>query len=334
MGIVNQLQFLFSADCFMNYNNRQNEITSMKQILEYCSDKEHISPITDANTGEVCCSNCGVVINEKTIDRTRSEPSIGEEFMAKSRHGPPLKLSIPDLSKSSIISKKNSDAKGIRLDSKNSMHFSKMRFWDSRSKYGGKGKNLGKALIILDAYAGNLNIPNNAKEHAAYIYRKAVEMNLIRGSSTPAMMAASIYASCKQLGIPRSMDETSKISDVSKKKLARSYRRLVKNLKLKVDPTGVDYLSKVTNSLSVSQQVTRLADKIIVDVKKEHIHIGKNPMSVIAASVYLSAINYDEHVSLAKMSETTNISTVTIRKIIKILKPFAAKYIQSIDVAT
>lgn len=304
----------------------------MKQILEYCSYKKHISPVTDANTGEICCSSCGIVINEKTIDNSRSEPNINEGFMTKSRHGPPLKLSIPNLSKSSIISKKNSDANGNKLNFENNKHFSKMRFWDSRSKSDVKGKNLEKALIILDTYTGNLNIPDNAKEHAAYIYRKAAEMNLIRGSSIPSMMAASVYISCKQLGIPRSMNETSKISNVSKKKLAGSYRRLIKNLKLKIDPTEVNYLSKVTNSLSVSQQVTRLANKIITDAKKKQVHVGKNPMGIVAASVYLSAINYDEHVTLAKMSEITNISTVTIRKIIKILKPFAAKHIQSVDI--
>lgn len=206
-----------------------------------------------------------------------------------------------------------------------------MRFWDSRSKNGGKDQNLVKAFVILDANAGNLNMPENAKENAAYIYRKASDMNLIRGSSIQDMMAASVYASCRQLGIPRSINETSKISNVSKKKLARAYRRLVRNLRLEIGPT-VDYLSKVTNLLSLSQKVTRLANKIITDAKKENIHVGKNPMSITAASIYLSAINYDEHVSLSKVSKTTNISTVTIRKIIKILKPVAAKYIQSIDI--
>jgi len=61
-------------------------------------------------------------------------------------------------------------------------------------------------------------------------------------------------------------------------------------------------------------------------------HVGKNPIGIAGASIYLSAINHNEHVPMAKISRKIDISVVTIRKISKLLKPFASKYIKSIDV--
>ncbi|QDI89233.1 transcription factor TFIIB [Candidatus Nitrosopumilus sp. SW] len=305
----------------------------MNQMLEYCFENKHTSPITDVVTGEICCSDCGAVIIEKTIDRSNGLMTpTKEDYMNKTQNGPPTKISTSNMSQSTTISRKNHDSTGNRLHNDTRRHFSRLRIWDSRSKIDRNERNLVKAFTILDAYASQLGIPENAKEHAAYIYRKAVENNLIMGSSIPSMVAGSVYVACKQLGIPRSADDTTRICNISKRKLSKAYKRLVKNLELKIDPSETDYISQVANSLSVSEKTKRLAIKIIDDVKKEKVHVGKKPLGITAAAVYLSAINYSEHVSMAKISKVTNISTVTIRKITKLIKPFAAKYIESIDV--
>ncbi len=314
-------------------NGELAEKTILETELRHCLADSHKSPVTDVNAGEIICSDCGIVLEERAVDRNNdSKTFTKEDYLNTARNGPPTKISISDMSSSSIISKKNFDAVGKKMHSNNIRHFSRMRFWDSRSKSNNKEQNLVKAFTVLDAYSNKLNMPENAKEHAAYIYRKAVDKKIIRGNSIPSMMAASVYASCKQLGIPRSVDEISKITNINRKKLLRSYKRLVKKLEIKVDSTGINYVSKISSSLSVSEKTSRLANKILHDAKQEKIHVGKNPIGVTAASIYLSAINHGEHVPIARIARKTNISTVTIRKIIKMLRPFAAKYIKSIDI--
>ena len=311
-------------------NHRQIRI--MSQLIEYCYEDNHTSPTTDINTGEIFCSDCGIVLIEKTVDGTAESAFSKEEYMAKARNGPPTKISVSDMSKSSIISKSNVDCKGNRLHLENRHHFSRIRFWDSRTKSSRKEQNLVRAFNLLDAYASKLNLPDNAKEHAAYIYRKAVDLNIIRGSSINSMVASSVFAVCRQLGIPRSSDEIVEVANISRRKFSKAYRRLVKKLELNVSPMDIDYVSKIASSLSVSEKTRRLASKIIDDAKKEKVHVGKNPVGLTAASVYLSAINYDEHVPFARISRKTNISTVTLRKLSRLLKPFAARYIKSIDI--
>ncbi|NNL59132.1 MAG: transcription factor TFIIB [Nitrosopumilus sp.] len=303
----------------------------MKQILEYCYRENH-TPITDIITGEVFCSDCGTVLIEKITDRSIGSTIYTENYMDKTQNGPPSKIATSDMSRSSVISKQNFDAGGNRLRAVNKNHFSRLRLWDSRSKKDNKEGNLVKAFTILDAFASKLNIPENAKEHTAYIYRKALENNLIRGNSILAVISGSVYVACKQLGIPRSADDIAKVANINKKKLTIAYKRLVNNLDLKIDSSDTNYLTKIGNSLPVSEKTKRLANKILIDAKEEKIHVGKNPLGITGASLYLSAINYDEHVPMVKISNVTNISVVTIRKMIKLLRPFAAKYIKSIDI--
>ncbi|MDX1596329.1 MAG: transcription factor TFIIB, partial [Nitrosopumilaceae archaeon] len=82
----------------------------------------------------------------------------------------------------------------------------------------------------------------------------------------------------------------------------------------------------------VSEKIRRISTKILEDAKKEDVHVGKNPIGLAAASVYISSIGNGKDISMASLSRKSNISTVTIRKLVKMLKPFAAKYIETIDI--
>ena len=74
-----------------------------------------------------------------------------------------------------------------------------------------------KALQVLNQDGAKLGIPKDIKESAALIYRKAVEKKLIRGRSIESIVCAAIYASCRMINIPRTLDEISRVSEVNKK---------------------------------------------------------------------------------------------------------------------
>ena len=302
-------------------------------ITHNCNTDEQPSLITDIHNGEVCCSTCGEVVVEKIIDRSNETRSFSkEDYLSKSRNGSPSKISMFDMGNSSAISKSDIDASGNFLSAKNKSHFSRIRLWDSRSKKRSKERSLVNAFTILDSFVNKLGLPENVKEQSAYIYRKAVEKKIIRGSSVRATMAGAVYAACKQSGIPRTLDEVSSIANINRKTLSRAYRRLLKKLNLDVTSARIDYVSKVANSAQVSEKIRRISTKILEDAKKEDIHVGKNPIGLAAASVYISSIGNGKDISMASLSRKSNISTVTIRKLVKMLKPFAAKYIETIDI--
>lgn len=58
-------------------------------------------------------------------------------------------------------------------------------------------------------------------ERAAYIYRKALERNLVRGRSITAILAASLYAARRDREVPRTLKDVAAASNVKKKDIAK-----------------------------------------------------------------------------------------------------------------
>lgn len=303
----------------------------MNQIsLHKCVQKKPIV-ITDDINGELFCGLCGTVLKEKIVDRSHDVGSFSKEVLnTKKRTGPPLKTSIFDMGSSSVIPKTNIDSSGKYISSTNKFHFSRLRRWDSQSKHNQKNKKLIRAFILLNSIKSKLNLPENVRERSAYIYRKASEKNIVRGNSTNSMIAAAVFVACKQLGIPRSLYEISHVVNIKRKMLSHTYRRLVSKLELDVVSNSVDYVTKVANSVGADEKTKRLSHQILNDAKKDKVHVGKNPVGLAAGAVYLSGIGVGKNISMSKISSESNISTVTIRKIVRILRPFAAKYIETI----
>lgn len=298
----------------------------------YCIQTKNNTVVTDSINGEILCENCGIVLSEKIIDTTYESAFYSlEEYQTKKRTGPIFKLSNNNVG-TSLIAKRNIDASGNQISLKNRIQFSRLRTWDSRVKNNSKERNLTQAFVFLDSLSQKLGISETAKEQAAKIYRKASENNIIRGNSTASMMSACTYASCRQLKIPRSLDEISFLANIPKRRLSRTYRRLIRKLEMYIEISAADFVPKVADIISANEKTKRISCKIIEDFKREKLHVGKNPVGLAAGAVYLSSIGSGNNISLAQISRKTQISTVTIRKGVKLLKPFAAYYIKTIAI--
>ena len=55
-----------------------------------CADKNYSVLVTDNENGEICCSKCGTVLVEKTIDRASTSRTFSnEDYVSKKANGPP-----------------------------------------------------------------------------------------------------------------------------------------------------------------------------------------------------------------------------------------------------
>ena len=90
---------------------------------------------------------------------------------------------------------------------------SRLRRWDSRTQlYASTDKNLTQVFVQLDTLRDKLGLPSAVIEKTAYIYRKAQQRGLARGRAVSALLAAAIYTVCRQMGIPRTLDDIAIIS--------------------------------------------------------------------------------------------------------------------------
>ena len=74
--------------------------------------------ITDPNSGEIICSNCGMVISDKIEDTIHPERRMHtfEDGDKNARTGAPSSLARHDMGLSTIIGKENKDASGQKID--------------------------------------------------------------------------------------------------------------------------------------------------------------------------------------------------------------------------
>jgi transcription initiation factor TFIIB len=272
--------------------------------------------ITDLSTGEVACSNCGAVSEEKSV-YSGPENSIlaTENYLTSSRVGQKISLRMADMGLSTLIESKNKDATGKTLSNENRRMFYRLRIWDRNSRYANTSQSYQKAFILLDAIRTKLGLPESVIEHTAYLFRKVSTKKLLSGRSTIGIICATTYIACRLTNTPRTLQDVALAGNIKRKTLQRIYRFLVRELDIYPETYNPhEFVSRISKAIHISEKTERLAFKIVSLCEKNGISASKNPLSIAAAVVHLAVMKNDEKVSQRKISEASGVSTVTIRE--------------------
>jgi len=272
--------------------------------------------ITDDEHGETICDDCGLVITEDSVDR-------GPEWRAfdsaekdqKSRVGAPTTNTMHDKGLSTNIDWRNKDAYGRSLGARQRQKMQRLRKWNERFRTrDSKERNLKQALGEIDRMASALGLPDNVRETASVIYRRALNEDLLPGRSIEGVSTSCVYAAARMAGVPRSLDEIADVSRVEKSEIARTYRYVVRELSLEVRPADPEqYVPRFASSLDLSEESEMRAKQLLRNAKEQGVHSGKSPVGLAAAAVYAAALLTNEKTTQAAVSEVADISEVTIR---------------------
>ena len=277
-----------------------------------CGDKKMV---TDQSTGELFCGNCGLVVTDKIADTGAEWRSFSNDEGNRARTGAGTSLTMHDMGLSTVIGAANKDATGKPLSASVKSSIERLRTWDSRSQaHSSADRNLRQALNEMDKLKDKLALTDAVIEKAAYIYRKAMEKKLVRGRSIQGLVAACLYASCRNTETPRTLDDIAKGINIRRKDVARCYRLIFRELELKmpvVDP--VKGVSRIGSIAALSEKSKRKAIKILEQAKEVGIVAGKDPMGIAAAALYLACISTGEVKSQKDISIASGVTEVTIR---------------------
>ncbi|WEL17214.1 Transcription initiation factor TFIIB [Halorhabdus sp. SVX81] len=292
------------------------------QQVEHEETKTEVCPecggdlVTDSERGETVCGECGLVVEEDEIDP-------GPEWRAfdsaekdkKSRVGAPTTNMMHDKGLSTNIGWQDKDAYGNSLSSRQREKMQRLRTWNERFRTrDSKERNLKQALGEIDRMASALGLPENVRETASVIYRRALDENLLPGRSIEGVSTASLYAAARQAGNPRSLDEIERVSRIDRMELTRTYRYVVRELNLEVKPADPEsYIPRFVSDLNLSEEVSRQARELVDSARESGILSGKSPVGIAAAAIYAAALLSNERVTQGDISEVADISEVTIR---------------------
>jgi transcription initiation factor TFIIB len=289
-------------------------------ICSICRDGQMI---TDLESGEVICKNCGIVMLDK-IQESRPEwrAFTVDDNNDRSRTGTPRSLARHDMGLSTVIGRADKDASGNRIDISMRSIMDRLRSWDFKTQaYTPTDRNLRQAFSELERLKDKLGLSDVIIEKTAYIYRKAQERGLVRGRTISSVLAAAIYIACRESGTSRTLKDIASISNIKRKDIARTYRLLVLELNYKIpmiDP--IKCIVKVANKANLSEKTKRQAMDIMHSVTKSGISAGKDPMGLAAAVLYISCLNIGESRTQTDIADAAGVTEVTVRNRYKNLK--------------
>jgi len=272
--------------------------------------------LTDNVTGERFCSKCGFVISEILQDSGPEWRSFSKDGGTDpTRTGAPTSLAMHDRGLATIINPMNKDASGKPLSSSMKSTIERLRTWDSRSKVNASSdKNLRQALSQLSTLKDKLSLSGSVIEKASYIYRKALEKGLVRGRSISALIAAALYAACRDTETPRTLKDVADAGNIKKKDISRCYRILHQELELKMPVVNpIQCISRISSKLDISEKTKRYAAKVLQIAQEHEESAGKDPMGLAAAALYLSCVKNGEDRTQKDIAEASNVTEVTIR---------------------
>jgi transcription initiation factor TFIIB len=302
------------------YSNLKMQSSSL--ICSICKKNDKF--VTDPESEEIICSNCGQVIPDNIQVSNRPEWH-GFSILqrnSRSRTGIPTSLARHDMGLATIIGRPDRDASGQRIDAAMRSAMERLRTWDLRTQvHTSTDRNLIQAFNELDRLKDRLCLPDPIVEKTAYIYRKAQERMLIRGRTVSGILAAAVYIACRESGTPKTLKDISEGSNVKLKEVARSYRMLYFELDLKmpiIDP--IRCIAKVANKSKLSEKTKRQAAEIMNIVTKKEFSAGKDPMGMAASILYLASLKNGENITQKYIANAAGVTEVTVRNRAKDLK--------------
>ena len=271
--------------------------------------------ITDMEIGELICGRCGYVISERLENSGPEWRSFLDDKTNKARTGAGTSLTVHDYGLATVINPINRDSVGKPLSYSMKKTLKRLRIWDNRTQvHDSVDRNLRHAFIELGKMKDKLALSDAVMEKAAYIYRKALDKKLVRGRSITALIAASLYAACRDTKTPRTLNDITAAINIKRKDLALCYRMLIKELDLKIPVVdSVQCVARIASKAELSEKTKRYAVKILKKAKQNEISAGKDPMGLAASALYISTTRMGMKCSQKIIAQAAGITEVTVR---------------------
>jgi len=280
-----------------------------------CPECRSSELLTDLERGELVCSHCGLVVQERilaTIPEWRAPTP--EEKALKQRTGPSPSYSLYDKGLSTVIWV-GRDSAGRRLTPGARQRMWALQRWSIRARLrSSESRNLSHAMAEFRRLRDVLHIPSGVHENAAMIYRRALREGLVRGRSIAGMVAASLYASCREAGTPRTLEEIAQATARDWRGVARDYRLLGNRLSFSAPADSPEkFVSKIASKAGIEQKTQVKAIEILREARRRNGVAGKHPLGLAAAALYLASSQTGERKLQKDVASAAGVTEVTVR---------------------
>jgi len=181
------------------------------------------------------------------------------------------------------------------------------------------------ALGELNQFSEGLSVPDAVRDEAARICMKGLERGLEKGRSLRQVTASSLYAACRERGVPTTLDDLAEASVVRRNAIAKCYRLLVRELDMEIPVVDLtEYMQEVASKANMTAQVQVRALEILHKAEKEGVTAGMDPLGLTGSVLYMAALLEGQKLTQKNAADAAGVTEVTIRNELRRLKVVVA----------
>jgi transcription initiation factor TFIIB len=263
---------------------------------------------------ETVCGSCGLVVSEDRIDRGPEWRGIDEK---RERTGAPLTRSRHDRGLSTEIGQGSA-----RLTGHKRRRLARMRRQHARSQIASKAeRNQVHAFTEIARITADLALPEQAKEHACMLFKRAQEEDLLRGRSIEGFAAAALYAACRIGSVSRTRDEVVEVASATLVELQAAYSAMNRELGLPTGPIDPgEYLPRYASELGLPTAVETRAREHLEGLREGRHVCGRDPSGVAAGCLYAAAKDDGRPLTQREAANVADVTPVTLRTTVQAIR--------------
>ena len=269
--------------------------------------------LCDEYRGEIICEDCGLVVKGPIFSKEPEWRAYNaEEEKKKARVGLPASV-LNNREIQTFIGGNISDSRGKTLDTESQVKFARLSQMHERIE-DRTTRNLKNAIIELKRIKSHLNLSDDICKMALYLYRLAQKKGLIKGRSIIGMMSAATYLACRKKKVAILLKDIAEVANITTKDLGKSIRVYLQNIKInKTVSDPVTLIHRLGESLGLTMFTRKVAIDILNLARKKRLTIGKSPMSLAAAAIYIASVQTGEKRTQQQIAMSAQTTPVTIR---------------------
>jgi transcription initiation factor TFIIB len=294
-------------------NQNSNNSDSLSSIIDcFCNFCESLGLQNEIvlEEGNYCCKGCHSIVS-RHIDQSAEWRYYGcddNKGSDPTRCGMPTSELLPESSLGSMIGYAYNESYDVRL-------MRKYQQWNSMTY---RERSLYNIFDSLTTSAVNNGISKSIIEEAKALYKKVSEARISRGDNRSGLIASSIYISCKNNKVPRSCKEIAKIFNLKSTTMTRGCKKFAEIMKLNMDATTADdFISRFCSKMGLDNEKKEICKHVIRRTDELSIVSENTPPSVAAGTIYLCSMVCGWEISKKDLSESCDISQVTVNKCYK-----------------
>lgn len=183
-------------------------------------------------------------------------------------------------------------------------------------------RNFRLATAEINDLVDKLNLSHFIGQEAINLYKRFNDKKAVRKDVIPRTATALVYIGSRKADIPIPLKLISKKSEAELSDTVSRYQDVVEELKIEVSPPSLESLAsffakKVARKQNLGSEVIPLAGRMVREYKDNIRHWGKDPNSIAAAAVYLSAKKVGGDVTQEEIAEVASVTGITLRDRLK-----------------